>query len=101
MTRWRYCLLMQATALDATDSFVWHRVGSLALQLCKWKLARFAFEQGLKLRADGTLCLAGLCDVLLGLGDYEALYPLLVASARAGVSMERYDVQGRVSWYFR
>ena len=64
--------LAQAVDLDGRDVVVWHKLGSLAMQLDRLNVARTAFQQGLALRPDHLLCLSKLCEVTYAVGDFQA-----------------------------
>lgn len=64
--------LAQAVDLDGRDVVVWHKLGSLAMQLDRLNVARTAFQQGLALRPDHLLCLSKLCEVTYAVGDLQA-----------------------------
>ncbi|XP_064599840.1 calcineurin-binding protein cabin-1-like [Liolophura sinensis] len=62
--------LLEAVVVDATEVTVWYKIGTLALKLCKYSLARFSFEQGLQCNPRHWPCLDNVITVLYVLNDY-------------------------------
>eukprot|EP00960_Hanusia_phi_P021685 642353-Hanusia_phi.AAC.10 len=63
--------LGEALALDDRDIVVWIKLGGLAMQMNKYNVSRYAYEQGLRLRPNHPVCLEKLSEVAYILGDWS------------------------------
>ncbi|QDZ25889.1 hypothetical protein HOP50_19g84330 [Chloropicon primus] len=62
-------LYVDAVGYDAKDVVVWHRLGSLALEMGNFVLTRFAFSRGLSLSPNHPLLLDKYLSLCTVLGD--------------------------------
>ncbi|XP_064478265.1 calcineurin-binding protein cabin-1-like [Ornithodoros turicata] len=68
---------LDAVEIDSTDVTVWHKIGTLALTLYLYPLARVAFQEGLKCSPRHWPCLSNLMTVLYVLNDYAGCLQLI------------------------
>lgn len=63
---------LDAVEIDSTDVTVWYKIGTLALTLFLYPLARVAFQEGLRCSPQHWPCLCNLMTVVYVLNDYPA-----------------------------
>lgn len=59
----------ESLMLDSSRTRIWHRLGVVAIRLSRYRLARYAFEQGLRLNPGHISCRQKLINLLDFLGD--------------------------------
>ncbi|XP_078149129.1 calcineurin-binding protein 1-like isoform X3 [Carex rostrata] len=60
---------LQAAELDGDDVVLWNQFGTLSCSMGSLSMARFAFEQGLRVSPTNGICMEKLMEVLIAIGD--------------------------------
>ncbi|XP_061174422.1 calcineurin-binding protein cabin-1-like [Saccostrea echinata] len=61
---------IEAVKVDESETTVWYKIGTIALKLHNYQLARLGFEQGLQCNPNHWPCLDNIITVLYTINDY-------------------------------
>ncbi|KAG1699633.1 Calcineurin-binding protein cabin-1 [Nymphon striatum] len=64
--------LLEAAEIDDSDVSLWFKVGTVAMKIVNYPLARLAFEEGLRCNENHWPCLDNLITILYVLNDYAS-----------------------------
>lgn len=66
------CFCIQAATIDGTDLELWHEIGRISLELKKYLISKWSFQECLNINPNHWISLDNLIVLIYSLRDYQS-----------------------------